>query len=256
MFRHAPDKPRARALMIGKDGEIDGRKLKTYQTSLGFFDLAMAAPSMKAALEAWGADSNLFHQGAAKESDDPDVIAATMAKPGVVLRRPVGTDRPFSEHAELPTDLGGGGPRKAGRKSKGPKAQRPRSVPLAPLTRLRSGRLLSPTNGRNGAASLNGRGKRPLGRRRVNTVSRRSTRHRLRWTRPSRSTRSGRPRSRPRSRLLRRDHKPKKPAGIRRRSDWKPRYGARGVSFPTPLRTFGALHPSHRFTSRATGREL
>jgi hypothetical protein len=99
------------------------RKLKTYQTSLGFFDLAMAAPSMKAALEAWGADSNLFHQGAAKESHDPDVIAATMAKPGVVLRRPVGTDRPFSEHAELPTDLGGGGPTKTARKSKGRKAK-------------------------------------------------------------------------------------------------------------------------------------
>lgn len=64
------------------------RKLKTYHTSLGFFDLAIAAPSMKAALEAWGADSNLFHQGAAKQSDDPDVIAAAMAKPGVVLRRP------------------------------------------------------------------------------------------------------------------------------------------------------------------------
>ena len=57
------------------------RKLKTYQTSLGFFDQAIAAPSMKAALEAWGADSNLFHQGAARESDDPDVVAATMAKP-------------------------------------------------------------------------------------------------------------------------------------------------------------------------------
>ena len=55
------------------------KKLKTYQTSLGFFDEAIAAPSMKAALEAWGADSNLFHQGAAKESDDPAVIAATMA---------------------------------------------------------------------------------------------------------------------------------------------------------------------------------
>ena len=65
------------------------RKLKTYQTSLGFFDQAIAGPSMKAALEAWGADSNLFHQGAARESDDPDVIAATMAKPGVVLKRPV-----------------------------------------------------------------------------------------------------------------------------------------------------------------------
>jgi hypothetical protein len=106
------------------------RKLKTYQTSLGFFDQAIAAPSMKAALEAWGADSNLFHQGAAKESHDPDVVAATMAKPGVVLRRPVGTDRPFCEHAELPTDLGGTGPTKAARKSKGPRPKAPSSRPV------------------------------------------------------------------------------------------------------------------------------
>ncbi|WP_314950540.1 cell envelope biogenesis protein TolA [Bradyrhizobium cosmicum] len=81
------------------------RKLKTYQTSLGFYDQAIAAPSMKAALEAWGASSNLFHQGAAKETDDPDIVAATMASPGVVLRRPVGSDGPFTEHAALPTDL-------------------------------------------------------------------------------------------------------------------------------------------------------
>lgn len=86
------------------------RKLKTYQTSLGFFDQAIAAPSMKAALEAWGADSNLFHQGAAKESDDRDVIAATMAKPGIVLERPVGSTGPFGEHAGLPTGLGRGKP--------------------------------------------------------------------------------------------------------------------------------------------------
>lgn len=81
------------------------RKLKTYQTSLGFYDQAVAAPSMKAALEAWGAQSNLFHQGIAKETDDPDIVAATMAAPGVVLRRPVGSDGPFTEHADLPTDL-------------------------------------------------------------------------------------------------------------------------------------------------------
>lgn len=81
------------------------RKLKTYQTSLGFYDLALAAPSMKAALEAWGADSNLFHQGAARESDDPDVIAATMAAPGIVLKRPVGSSGAFKENAALPTDL-------------------------------------------------------------------------------------------------------------------------------------------------------
>ena len=82
------------------------RKLRTFQTSQGFFDLAIAAPSMKAALEAWGANSNLFHQGFASEVDDPKVVAATLAKPGVVLRRPVGTKGPYTEHAELPTDLG------------------------------------------------------------------------------------------------------------------------------------------------------
>src|SRR5260370_5768745 len=108
------------------------RKLKTYQTSLGFFDLAMAAPSMKAALEAWGADSNLFHQAAAKESHNPDVIAATMAKAGVVLRRPVGSDGPFSEHAELPTDLGDGRgrPAKAARKPDGHNPKNTRSRPV------------------------------------------------------------------------------------------------------------------------------
>ena len=106
------------------------RKLKTYQTSLGFFDLAIAAPSMKAALEAWGAESNLFHQGAAKESVDRDIVAATMAKPGVVLRRPVGSAGSFGEHAELPTDLGGPGPTKGARKSKGRTAKQPSSRPI------------------------------------------------------------------------------------------------------------------------------
>jgi hypothetical protein len=81
------------------------RKLKTYQTSVGFFDLAIAAPSMKAALAAWGSNSNLFHQGFAKEVDDPDIVAATMAKPGSILRRPVGSNGPFKEHSELPTNL-------------------------------------------------------------------------------------------------------------------------------------------------------
>jgi hypothetical protein len=53
---------------------------------------------MKAALEAWGANSNPFHQGA-KESDDCEVVAATMSKPGVIPRRPVG---PFTENVDLP----------------------------------------------------------------------------------------------------------------------------------------------------------
>ena len=78
------------------------RKLKTYVTSLGFFDLAVAAPSMKAALEAWGAESNLFHQGFAREVEDPQIVKAAMAKPGVVLKRPVGSAKQFKEQADLP----------------------------------------------------------------------------------------------------------------------------------------------------------
>jgi hypothetical protein len=53
-----------------------------------------------------------------------------MEKPGVVLRRAVGSDGPFGEHAKLPTDLGSTGPTKAVRKSKGPKAKKPSSRPV------------------------------------------------------------------------------------------------------------------------------
>jgi hypothetical protein len=54
-----------------------------------------------------------------------------MAKPGIVLRRPVGSDRSFSEHAELPTDLGDAGrPAKVSRKSEGGKAKKPPSRPV------------------------------------------------------------------------------------------------------------------------------
>jgi hypothetical protein len=81
------------------------RRLKTYQTSSGFFDLAVAAPSMKAAAEAWGSTTRVFRQGFAKETHDPAIVTATMAKPGVVLRRPLGSNGAFIEHAKLPKNL-------------------------------------------------------------------------------------------------------------------------------------------------------
>ena len=76
------------------------RKLKAFTTSAGFFDLAVSAPSMKAALEAWGAGANLFHQGFARQTDDAAIVEATMAHPGIVLRRPVGSDETFTDEAE------------------------------------------------------------------------------------------------------------------------------------------------------------
>lgn len=81
------------------------RKLKTYITNLGFFELAIAAPSMKAALDAWGMSHNAFQHGFAKQTEDRAIVAATQAKPGVVLRRAVGTSGAFSEDAALPDSL-------------------------------------------------------------------------------------------------------------------------------------------------------
>ena len=104
------------------------RKLKSYVTSVGFFDLAIAAPSMKAALAAWGAHSNLFHQGVAIQTEDPKVVAATMSKPGVVLRRPVGSNEPFSEHADLPPHLPGIELNGKSVKRRSPTKQAPRKI--------------------------------------------------------------------------------------------------------------------------------
>ncbi len=80
---------------------------------------------MKAALEAWGSKSNLFQQGFAKQSDDPEIVAATMARPGVVLRRPVGTSGRFSEDANLPSNFLAG---YAGRKPEKAPSRKDRSA--------------------------------------------------------------------------------------------------------------------------------
>jgi hypothetical protein len=46
-----------------------------------------------------------FKRGFAKQTDDPAIVAATIAKPGIVLRRPVGSNGAFTEHAKLPKNL-------------------------------------------------------------------------------------------------------------------------------------------------------
>src|SRR5262249_9562433 len=74
-------------------------KLKVYRTHIGFDDLIIAAPSQKAALEAWGASPHLFAQGFAAITDEPDLVKAALASPGVVLRRQFGTSGKFAPGA-------------------------------------------------------------------------------------------------------------------------------------------------------------
>jgi hypothetical protein len=66
-------------------------KLKVFRTPIGFHDAYVAAVSQKAALEAWGSDSNLFAQKTAEIVTDPALTAEPLSKPGIVVKRLRGT---------------------------------------------------------------------------------------------------------------------------------------------------------------------
>jgi hypothetical protein len=66
-------------------------RLKVFRTAIGFHDAYIAAPSQKAALEAWGTDHNLFGRGEAELVVDEALTAEPLAHPGQVIRRLRGT---------------------------------------------------------------------------------------------------------------------------------------------------------------------
>ena len=66
-------------------------KLKVYRTVAGFHDAYVAAPSQKAALEAWGSERDLFARGIAEQVTDPALTAEPLAAPGTVVKRSRGT---------------------------------------------------------------------------------------------------------------------------------------------------------------------
>ncbi|MGY4272443.1 MULTISPECIES: hypothetical protein [unclassified Sphingomonas] len=117
-------------------------KLKVYRTVAGFHDAYVAAPSQKAALEAWGSDRDLFARGIAELVTDPALTAEPLAAPGTVVKRSRGTtaeqiaalpdpqpDTPERDastgraRAKMPS------PGSAGAKSKSPPKPPPRAKP-------------------------------------------------------------------------------------------------------------------------------
>ena len=77
-------------------------RLKVYQARMGFYDSVVAAPSQKAALNAWGARQNLFAEGQASVADDPAAIEAALAHPQTPLRRAIGSDGAFGLESGVP----------------------------------------------------------------------------------------------------------------------------------------------------------
>jgi hypothetical protein len=111
------------------------RKLKVFRTRIGFHELAVATASRAAALRAFGARQDLFALGLAAETDEAGVVAAAMAQPDVVLRRPVGSDVPFGQEGARPriADIDPGG---ADREPEGATAPKEPERPKPDRTRL------------------------------------------------------------------------------------------------------------------------
>ena len=61
-------------------------KLKVFCTTSGFHDSIVAAPSRPAALKAWGAKTDLFSMGVAKEVTDATIRKKALERPGEVIR--------------------------------------------------------------------------------------------------------------------------------------------------------------------------
>ena len=76
--------------------ESKSRRLKVYESRIGFYDTVVSAPSRAAALRAWGTHQNLFADGEAREAQDRQAIEAALAHPGLPLRRGAGTQDGFS----------------------------------------------------------------------------------------------------------------------------------------------------------------
>ncbi len=79
------------------------RKMKVFQTRIGFHDYVVAAPSRAAALRAWGTRRDLFAQGLADIATDPKVVEAALTHPDTPLKRPAGSSQPFSLDPAQPT---------------------------------------------------------------------------------------------------------------------------------------------------------
>lgn len=94
------------------------QKLKVYRTPIGFHDAYVAAPSQKAALEAWGSDANLFARGVAEQVTDPALMKEPLAQPGKVIRKLRGTAE--EQLAALPKSARGPGKMKPARPKKPP----------------------------------------------------------------------------------------------------------------------------------------
>ena len=100
--------------------------LKVYRLPIGFHDAYVAAPSQKAAIEAWGSDKDVFQRKQAELVEDPELTREPLAEPGKVVKKLRGTAAEQiaalgETETEPPNRKGGSGAKM--------KAQKPKAAP-------------------------------------------------------------------------------------------------------------------------------
>jgi hypothetical protein len=105
--------------------------LKVFRTAIGFHDAYVAAPSQKAALEAWGSDADLFARGMAERVTDEELTREPLAHPGQVIKRSRGSAA--QQLAALSPDPPEATPKSAGGQPRAAKRKTTKTSPrLAP----------------------------------------------------------------------------------------------------------------------------
>jgi hypothetical protein len=119
------------------------QKLKVFRTPAGFHDAYVAAPSRKAALEAWGSDVDLFARGIAELVTDDELAREPLEHPGTVIKRSRGTAEeqlaalPADRPRRKPVTAKGAGrdepaPRRRGKPGRRPTTEEAAKTPPAP----------------------------------------------------------------------------------------------------------------------------
>lgn len=67
------------------------RALRVFRLPIGFHDAYVAAPTQKAAIEAWGSDRDVFQRKQAELVTDPELTREPLENPGQVIKRLRGT---------------------------------------------------------------------------------------------------------------------------------------------------------------------
>lgn len=121
-LRRVPTRCLGRAPTLGRSsGDNHGKEAQDISDVAGLLRSCDRGAVDEGGARGLGRRQQSLPSGYRQRDGRPDVVAATMSKPGVVLKRPAGSNGRFAEHSDLPSNLESG----ENRTSRGRHRQKP-----------------------------------------------------------------------------------------------------------------------------------